>query len=56
MILAVKMVLDPVSALGIAANVLQFVDVASKVVSRSTQYYKSFDGSLLEYAELAAIA
>jgi hypothetical protein len=50
------MVLDPVSALGIAGNVLQFVDFASKVVSKGTQYYKSLDGALVENTELSAVA
>jgi hypothetical protein len=40
------MVLDPVSALGIAGNILQFINFASKVLSKGTQYYKSTDGAL----------
>ena len=48
------MVIDPLSALGIAGNVIQFVDFASKLVSKGGQYYRSVDGALIQHTELSA--
>jgi hypothetical protein len=50
------MVIDPLSALSIAGNVIQFVDFTSKLISKGSQYYKSIDGALLEHTELSAVA
>ena len=48
--------MDPVTALGIASNVIQFVEFAGKLISRSSRYYRSADGSDLEYTEIVAAA
>ncbi|KAI0970239.1 hypothetical protein F4678DRAFT_480490 [Xylaria arbuscula] len=37
--------MDPLTALGIAANVLQFVDFASKLIGKSKEVYKSASGA-----------
>lgn len=50
------MLLDPLSALSLAGNVLQFVDFASKIVSEGHQIHKSTTGSLLVNDELENIA
>lgn len=42
-------VMDPLSALGVAASVVQFVQFGSSLVSKSTQIYKN--GTSLAYAE-----
>lgn len=44
--------LDPLTALSVAATVVQFVDFGSKLVSKGKEFYKSPDGVLLENAEL----
>ncbi|CAM1506089.1 Fc.00g057300.m01.CDS01 [Cosmosporella sp. VM-42] len=48
--------MDPLSALGIAAAVVQFLDFGSKLVTKSTEIYNSAEGSLLENQNLEAIA
>lgn len=48
--------MDPVSALGLAANVLQFVEFTGKLISKGAEYYHSSDGALLGHAELNAAA
>src|SRR5436190_2335983 len=48
--------MDPVTALGIAGNAIQFVDFARKLISTGIQYYESSDGTLLEHTELSAAA
>lgn len=42
------MPLDPLSALSVAASVVQFVDFARKIVSKGKQLYKSPGGALRE--------
>ena len=37
--------MDPASALGVAGNVLQFVDFTQKFISKALQIYKSADGA-----------
>jgi hypothetical protein len=49
------MVLDPLSALSLGSNVIQFVDFTSKLLSKSQRLYKSADGALVENLELEAI-
>jgi hypothetical protein len=44
--------MDPLSALSIAAAVIQFVDYSTKVVSKGKELYKSIDGALSENIEL----
>lgn len=48
------MVLDPFSALGLASNIVQFVDFSSKLISESYGLYKSA-GSSAETTELKTI-
>jgi hypothetical protein len=50
------MVLDALSALGVAASVVQVVDFSSKLISKGNEYHKSANGALLEHNELAAAA
>ena len=45
------MPLDPLSALSVAASVVQFVEFASKIVSKGKQLYDSPDGSLRDNEE-----
>ena len=42
------MVLDPFSALGLASNIVQFIDFASKLVSKSVKLYRSSSGKSTE--------
>src|ERR1700683_780713 len=44
--------MDPLSALSVAAAVIQFVDYGAGIVSKGTQLYKSVDGALGENIEL----
>jgi len=46
--------LDPVSALGVAAAVVQFVDYGTQIVSKGRKIYRSGDGTLAENVELEA--
>ena len=49
------MVLDPLSALGVAGNIVQFVDFSCKIVSKTFEIYDSADGSTVENQELEAV-
>jgi hypothetical protein len=44
--------MDPVSALSLAANVVQFVVWGQNIVSKGNQLYKSADGALAENVQL----
>jgi hypothetical protein len=46
------MVLDPMSAVSLAATIVQFVDFSSKIVSKGYHLYKSADGVLPENERL----
>jgi hypothetical protein len=48
--------LDPFTALGVAGNIVQFVDFATKLISKSHKIYKSADGALMENQDLEVIA
>jgi hypothetical protein len=50
------MVLDPLSALGLASNVVQFVDFSWKLLSSGNTIYHSKNGALLENQEVEMIA
>jgi hypothetical protein len=50
------MVLDPISALGLAGNVVQFVEFCGNVVSESRRNYRSTTDTSLENTELESIA
>jgi hypothetical protein len=43
--------MDPVSALSIAAAVVQFIQFGSSLTSKATQIYKSAEGALAEHIE-----
>lgn len=47
--------MDPVSALGVAASVVQFVEVGTKVVSIVGQLYQSSGGATAANVELVAV-
>ena len=49
------MVLDPFSALGLAGNVVQFVDFGTKLFAGAAELYRSVDGTLQVNAQLEAI-
>jgi len=49
------MVLNPMSALALAANVVQFIDFSSKVVSKGCRIYLSVDGTLPKNLELEVV-
>ena len=49
------MVLDPFSALGLAGNIIQFVDFGGKLLSHSAELYRSVDGALSFNKELEII-
>ena len=49
------MVLDPLTALGIASNAVQLVEFSSRIVSRGHTIYKSADRALAENLELEAV-
>lgn len=46
------MVLDPLSAVSLAATIVQFVDFSSKIVSKGYHLYGSVDGALPENQHL----
>jgi hypothetical protein len=50
------MPLDPLSALSVAASVVQFVDFGTQILSKGKKLYKSVDGALPENIELEAAA
>lgn len=47
-LIPLKMPLDPLSALSVAASVIQFVDFASKIICKGKEVYASVDGVLPE--------
>ena len=48
--------MDPLSAISLAANIAQFLDYATKLVSKGHALYKSSEGALAENLDLEAIA
>lgn len=48
--------MDPLTALGLASNVIQIISFISHLVSKSREIYKSADGELVEQLELQTIA
>jgi hypothetical protein len=50
------MVLDPISAVGLARNIVQFLDFAKSIISESHAVYHSAEGTKDEFVELEAIA
>ena len=47
--------MDPLSAFGVAVNVIQLVDYSSRLVSGARQIHHSFDGELEEHTELKLV-
>jgi len=47
--------MDPLTALGLASNVIQVVDFSARLVSKGYKIYKSADGSLVENADAEAV-
>lgn len=48
--------MDPLSALSVAGNVIQFIDFSCKLISSGQKLYSSANGTLVENLELEAIA
>lgn len=48
--------LDPLTALSLAGNIVQFVDFSTKLLAKGHELYKSADGTSVGYSELEAIA
>jgi len=48
--------MDPLTALGLASNIVQFVDFASKLISQSHEIYRSADGALEDNVVLEYVA
>jgi hypothetical protein len=48
--------MDPLSALSVATNVIQFVDFGCKLVSQTRQIYKSVDGTLSDRVVVEVLA
>ncbi|KAI9679715.1 MAG: hypothetical protein M1822_007321 [Bathelium mastoideum] len=47
--------MEAIAALGIASNIIQFVDFSLKVVSKGNHIYRSNDGSLAEHNDLELV-
>jgi hypothetical protein len=47
--------LDPLTAIGLVGNIVQFVDFGCKIVSKTTETYRSADGLLKENADLELV-
>lgn len=50
------MVLEPLSAFSVACNVLQIVEVGTRVLKTAADYRSAADGAIAEHAELKNIA
>ena len=48
--------MDPLSAVGLAANVIQFVDFATDLISRGNELYISSEGALSRNVEIEGVA
>jgi hypothetical protein len=48
--------MDPVSALGVAAAALQFVEFSCKLISKGKELYHGAESTLVQYAEISAAA
>ena len=49
------MVLDPLTAIGLVGNIVQFVDFSSRIVSKTRQLYQSADGALTENVDTETV-
>jgi N-terminal domain on NACHT_NTPase and P-loop NTPases len=50
------MVLDPFTAIGLAGNIMQFVDVSYKLFSQTQETYHSVSGATKEIGNIAFVA
>ncbi len=48
--------MDPLTALGLASNVIQLISFTNDLISKSRQIYRSANGELVEHLELETIA
>ena len=48
--------LDPMAALGLAGNIVQFVDFSIKLVGKVHEIHKSVDGALAENLDIEIVA
>jgi len=53
---ALTTIMEALAAVGLASSIVQFVDFATKIISKGYQYQKSVDGVLDDNVELQAIA
>ncbi|KAF7555302.1 hypothetical protein G7Z17_g2296 [Cylindrodendrum hubeiense] len=49
------MALDPISAVGLAAGILQFIDFTSRLVSVGREITESYDGTTVEHSDIEAV-
>jgi hypothetical protein len=48
--------LDPLTALSVAGNIVQFIDFSTKLIAKGHELYNSVDGATVGNAELEVIA
>ena len=46
--------MEPLVAIGLVGNIVQFIDFSSKLISKTTEGYRSADGALVDNARLEA--
>lgn len=47
--------MDPISAIGVAGNVIQFLDLGVKAVSKAREIHDSSNGALVEHTEIGVL-
>ena len=47
--------MEPLTALGVVANVLQLIDFSASVVSKSSELSRSVDGRLVKHTEISVM-
>ncbi|KAI1302748.1 hypothetical protein F5Y03DRAFT_360885 [Xylaria venustula] len=47
--------MDPLTTIGLLSNIVQFIDFAARLLSKSRELYKSADGYLIETTELVKV-
>ena len=45
--------MEPLTALGLASNVIQLIDFGARIVSKSSELYKSSNGRLIQHTDIA---
>jgi len=48
--------LDPLSAVGVVGNIVQFIDFSGNLISKSVEIYRSIDGALAEHVDTETAA